>query len=270
MQPTFKQEEILPLFTGATHEIFLPSGRLVTIRETNGNDDEILSKLSDASGDGVINFLANIVLKDSYLGDKPQVSHILDWHASDKYYLLFKQRLINRGSELEFKHECQNPKCPSNQPHFDSAKVTTYQQDLNLFDGDLKNPEFKPHENQPHVYPHGKNKEVEFVISSQKKFKISILTSILEKVQLEQPVETITKNTVLTARNLQVWSNQQWVPIKYFGPFSSKELSEVRKQVMLIDPLFDPVVSFNCQYCGQSYRVPLLGIPVFFWPEDLM
>src|SRR6188768_357975 len=103
------------IFTGQPHEITLPSGRLVRIRETNGDDDEILSTLKDArQGDSVFNFLANIILEDNTKPGKPStVVDLLDWPVSDRYYLLFKQRIINQGHLLEFDFICQTPDCPS-------------------------------------------------------------------------------------------------------------------------------------------------------------
>jgi hypothetical protein len=269
MQPQVNTE-ILPIFQGEKHTIYLPSGRVVIVRETNGDDDDTLSRLADSDGNSVFNFLANIVMHDQYLNKKPLVEDIMGWHASDKYYLLYKQRLINRGSKLEFQHECQNDKCPTNQPSFLDSKAITYEQDLNMYDGNLADADYKPKNSQPVKYPKGKDLEYEFTISSKKRFKVSILTGLLEKIQLEQPVGSLSKNSILTARNLSVWDKSQWVPVKFFGAFSSRELSEVRGLVRDNDPLFDPMVSFNCQYCKQPYNVPLLAIPVFFWPEDMV
>ena len=258
------------IFTGQPHEITLPSGRLVRIRETNGDDDEILSTLKDArQGDSVFNFLANIILEDNTKPGKPStVVDLLDWPVSDRYYLLFKQRIINQGHLLEFDFICQTPDCPSQK---DGEKAQSFQQDLHEYDGDLADANYKPHNiHQVKPYPRGSNKQVEFELSSKKRLRYKILTGVLEKKRLDGPLENSHKNSHLVIREIEVYNQDRWTLLTQFKAFSSKEMSEIRRSVDTNDPLFDPVVKFNCPVCKAPYNVPLFQMPVFYWPEERM
>lgn len=256
-----------PVFTGEKHDIHLPTGRIATIRETNGEDDAIISKMSGAqSGESILNFVANITTHDSVLGRKPMVDDIRAWPVSDRYYLLYKQRLINQGTLLEFRHTCSNPDCA----YCRDAEPQDKEQDLTEFDGDLTNPDFKAkNSNQVRRYPNGDKVEVEFSLSSGKKLKYKILTGELEKKQLDIPQDDNNRNTKLIVRELSVFDNGVWIPLKSFLAFKSKEMSEIRKHVDDNDPLFDPLINFTCNLCKMPYRIPLLSIPAFFWPGEL-
>lgn len=271
MQPVKDQMSEIQsaVFTGKISEIILPSSRIVKVRETNGDDDEILSNLGEAAnGQSVMNFLANIVLEDSIKGGKPLVGDILNWPVSDRYYLLFKQRLINRGDLLEFSFVCQTRDCPSQK---DGEKVQPLEEDLKQFDGDLSDPNYKPFGlHQPIKYPFGNSPIVELKLSSEKLLRYKILTGVLEQKQLALPADKTTKNTKLTIRELELYQNGNWVIQLNFKAFSSREMTEIRKNIDISDPLYDPIVKYHCPVCKTPYQIPLLAIPSFYWPEDQM
>lgn len=253
-------EEILPLFTGKTTTITLPSGREVKIRETNGDDDELLSSWNDsADGSNIAKFLSSIVLEDSFLKGKPSVGEINNWPINDKYGLLFKQRLFVHGSELKFRAICTEESCK----HED-----IYNEDLTQWDTDLAKEEPK-NSRALALYPEYK-KEIEFTISSGKKLKYELLTGELEKRarMLQDP----TRNSPLVIRNLQVQNQGKYILVTHFAGFSSREMTEIRNHIASHDKQFDPMVHFACSNpaCGKEYNVSLFSISAFLFPEEEM
>lgn len=261
MNPVIEESPLVHL--GQTKKVTLPSGKQVTIRETNGEDDDIISRVADASdGSNILNFLASIIMTDHNLGRKPVVAEIAEYKANDKYYLVFKQRLMNHGPELEFEYTCQNPKC---------KKTHKYEEDLRELDGDLSDPEYKPkHIASVKKYPQGDKAEIEFITSSGKTIRYKILNSLLEKKQLDMPQNNLSKNTMLLAREIELFIKQEWVLQTYFGAFTSREMGEIRKHVTINDDAFDPHTEFECYHCKQPYSLPILSLPAFYYPADMI
>lgn len=238
------------IYKGELTTITLLSGREVVIRETNGEDDGILSRLKDASdGTNVHNFLAGIIEEDKSLGGKkPTAADIMDWLVNDKYYLLFKQRLINQGPEFLFRNKCQNCK-----------KENEFVEDLKVIDEEAK---------EKYKYPFKDKKEIEITTSRGHRIRIHLLDGFAEKEGLSvQSNETNNQNTSLIARHIELYDNNQWIRIFDFKRFPSKEMSEIRGFIKKNDTQFDPIVTFTCS-CGREYSAPLLFIPVFFYPEE--
>lgn len=261
MQPLRPETPII--FLGQEHEVTLPSGNVVRIRETNGDDDEILSRLGAAQdGSNIINFLTNITEHDSALGRKPHSGDLMEWPLADKYYLLFKQRLLNHGNLLKFQHKFENSK------HELDANPVTFEQDVAEFDGNLADPLYKPSTpHQPKKYPYGNQREVEYTTSSGVQVKWKILNTILENKQLSMPLESTNRNSALTIRELSVFNKGEWVRLTTFGMFSSKVMSELRTEVGKSDPSFNPIVDVVSPNSGTRDSIPLIAIPDFYFPE---
>ena len=84
-----------------TYKVTLPSGQGVEIRESNGEDEEVLSKVAYVKdGTSYYRYLANIIVE-------PRVNHeeVKKWKSTDIYYAMFKSRLISLGSSMEFEYE---------------------------------------------------------------------------------------------------------------------------------------------------------------------
>ena len=256
------------VFKGQEHELVLPSGRKIVIRETNGDDDEMLSNLKDAkSGDNLTNFLANIVVSDSLIPVKtPTTVDVLAWPVSDRYYALFKQRIINQGHLMKFDFICQAEDCPSQKS---GDKAIAMEQDLNEYDGDLADSNYKPVlVTSVKKYPNGTKSLVEFETSSKKKLRFKILNGILQKKQLDDTGANSNKNSQLYIREIELYTGGNWIILTHFKMFPSREMSEIRKLVEDSDPFFYPMVKFNCPHCKTPYSLPLFEIPVFYWPEE--
>jgi hypothetical protein len=266
MQP--HKEEPSVLFKGKTEKVTLPSGRVVTIRETNGADDEILSSSQEGDeidGEGVIRFLASIIDHDETLTHKPLAADVAEYFISDKYYLLFYQRIMNLGHELHFEYSCQNPSCKY------CKEKTRYQleEDLRPFITDFSKPEGLT-ALQAKPYPLKSKNPIDFTLNSGKQVRYSVMDSNLEKAELDMPPGKRNKNTQLVIRRLQLLDNGKWINQLNFHAFSSREMNQIRNHIAKHDPLFHPIVYFDCPNCKQQYAVPILGMAAFFWPGEEM
>lgn len=255
MQSSKTTELTQQVFLGEETTIKLPSGNEIKIREANGDDDELLSSASAAKdGVNIINFLVSITTWDKNLKRRPTVEDVMDWPINDKYYAIFKQRILNHGPILNFTERSSND------------IESTFTQDLSEFDFFDGGENKKPTGNEVVPYPQGSKREVEFTTSRGNMFKFKILNGVLENKQLASTAD-ITKNTPLTLRELKVFRNNQWELVSYFGTFPSKEMSEIRANMSKLDPPFDPTVTITFPDNGERRDIPLLSIPAFYFPE---
>lgn len=252
-------KEIIPLFKGKSMDLLLPSGKLVTVRECNGDDDDIISDQTNSEdGTNIHAFLSSIIIKDHDINKKPSVGEIAEWLENDIYGLLLKQRIFNHGPELKFTNTCQTPSC--------NKLESTYEENLKIFDADMGDHDFKPASDQLRRYPLGSTKEVEFTTSSGKKLKYSILTATLDKKSLD--LTRVTKNSALLMRELHIDTKGNWVKVTHFAMFSTHEMAEIRSHIKKNDLIFDPQVTFSCPKCKTPYSVSLWRISSFFYPGE--
>lgn len=252
------------IFTGLETTVTLPDGNIVTIRETNGEDDAVISKTSNMSdGTNIHNFLAGIITKNKAkkFEDKTTTSDVASWPVNCIYYLVYKQRLINHGKELKFKTDC--PNCNDGIEH-------EYEDDISGFDNEKTVDSNAGGTFAIKPYPQGLKRVIELTTSRGKTLKYKILTGELQKVQLDAPSDALNKNTKILIRDLEIYENGQWVKVKYFGNFSSKEMREIRENIEINDYSFDPIIIYKCPKCQNSFKKPLFAISSFYWPEEAM
>jgi hypothetical protein len=261
------------IYKGHEHEILLPSGRKVTIRENNGDDEELLSKVANAKGNlNMRIYLSSIIVQDSET--KPDkltpVEHMGNMKCRDAYYLMYKQRLINLGPQLTFEKTCALTTC---------KHKTEYDMEVDEFDRDLtlNNEEFKAkmkETNSPYSdyivenYPSGNDSIIEKVLSSGKKIRFKILTLKLEYWRLEQPFENQSNNTIIYERELEYWDENKWVIAKNLKMFSSRDLKEIRGLIDAYDSRFQPLVEYECEKCKSPGVDNLFQMNDFFYPVE--
>lgn len=241
---------------GNTWKETVPSGKIWEIRETTGEDDAILSKISDAmDGANINNFLANIIVGP----EKPLAEDILTWPINDKYVLLFKWRVRNLGYEFQFKDSDPNDK---------KKRVVDYTEDLTELDGDLADKDYKPKPNQLYKYPNGTSTHIEFKISTGKQFRFKIMTGIEEKAADDLPKDSTNKNTPLLVRQLEIFKGQKWEKVLNFHHVTSLEMKELRGSVDKYDRQWDPIITVTNPYTNLIRSFPLFALPTFFFPEE--
>lgn len=246
------------IFTGEEHEVHLPSSKVVVIRESNGEDDGILSRVKDSSDNtNILNYLSSIIVEDRDIKKKPAPSDILEWLSNDKWYLLLKQRIINLGPDFVVINTCGNPKCKTK---------TEYLEDLSEIDGDLSQKDYKAKGIQVYKYEFGDKKTLEYTTTRKNAFQFDLMTGIGERKLLDVPDNDRDLNQVLLARNIRFYLGGKWIPLFDFRRFPSKEMNELRGYVMKQDKMFEPRVTFDCPKCSLHQEAIIFNIPVFFYP----
>jgi hypothetical protein len=232
----------------------LPSTKKVRIRENNGEDEGILSTIGGAvSGESTYSYISNIIVKDY---DAPEKSSILvddikKWKINDKYYLLFKQRIINLGNDLVFEFNCINNTCVENK-----TQLSKYNEDLSKID------ELAEHLN----YPGEKQDEFEFMVDNFK-LRFQVMNGEMELGFQTLQDRLKNRNSNLIARKLSLFHENEWIPLTSFHMFSSKQMGIIRGTIQKYDKGFSPTTDFNCPHCNTPYSIPVLSLPTFFFPE---
>lgn len=217
----------------------LPTGKEVVIRETNGDDDATLSQIGTAlTGENVNIFLANIIVKPAGI----LAADISKWPINDKYALLYKQRILNHGTEFNFTHV---------DPDGD-GKPADYTEDLK----DIVIPD----------YPLGDKEVIQFQTPSGKVLRYHIMNGEMEDAFMKIPQDQVNRNSQLTARKMEWTNDGKWELLTSFRHFSSKEMAYIRSHVEKHDTTFNPMVSFKSEK-GKAFNVPLMMMPTFYFPD---
>lgn len=254
---------------GPTTKVSLPSGREIVIREQNGRDDDILSKVvSGTDGSNILNFISSITEEDKSLKRKPLPEDIKKWHTNDRYVALIASRIHSLGKILSFEHVCSNAECKRNKPGGQGSFKLT--EDVGVYIGDFKDPNYKPkYIYSATPYKNGMNLEVELVLTSKKKVKFKIKDFDIEQKELEASDEERTNNLSLTIRELRLFIDNNWEVVHDFQCFSPRDMVELRKGLVDYDPTFTPLTRVQCPTCGNVEWVNILYLPDFFYPLEM-
>jgi hypothetical protein len=241
-----------------------PSGFEVTIREQNGDDDDIISRMKDSlDGTAINNFISSIVVSSSIKpGGKLTPDDVINLKNRDKYYILLKSRIFSLGSEITYKHKCSNVTC---------GKETEYEEDLKPYDFDFSKPDEKPSGFKYQILPYknGQSPEAEIKLSSGKKIRYTYLNGIGDKKLLELNKDDISKNTELLVRSIQCEINGKWQQLENFKFLTAREMSEIRKHVADNDTQFEAISEVICPFCKNIDHISLLTEPTFFFPLEI-
>lgn len=233
-----------------TKEVALPTGRVFVIREQNGNDEDVISKVGDSKNNTAIaKFLAGIIVEP-----KTSWQQVMLWPSQDKYVLLLESRIFNLGETLSFKHTFQD--------EFEES----FEEDLSIYR--VGNEENKY---APKKYPNGDLREIEFTTSRGKLIKYTLLNSEGEAYNMNKPEGSISRNDIFRARFLSVKDNSQksgWKVVDKFYDFKPIELAEIRKNILENDPSFDMLMELqHPQKPNVKELVPMIQYTEFFFPQ---
>lgn len=259
-------QELVDSVIGNTTTFVAPSGYQYTIREQNGNDDDILSNPAEAESlTNIVKFIIAIVTETDFTPTgKLTLESAMDMPILDRYCILFKSRIFSIGKDLEFTHNWG-----------EKLGIIEYSQNLEDF---LFNYEEEPtpealaeKRNAIPYYPMGKKiKDIELHTTSGKSLKFDLLTPRGEAYIFNLPIDRRTKNQELVARNLQVNVDGKWERVVNFTIFSSLDMREIRKAVSSIDPLFLGNTEITHPNSAElTKEISILGIPDFFFPEGI-
>lgn len=245
-----------------TFEFTGPSGYLYEIREQNGADEDILSNMSDMKTlMNLTKFIAAIVIRtNATLTGRLTVEDALNLPVNDRYAIIFNSRIFSLGDEVEFEYDWGS----------ENGGKVTYGQDLHefLFDYGTVPTEEELSEKPDAIpfYPEGvKLIDHEYTLTSGKHIKFDCMTGKREQSFMKLPMEKQTKNAPLLCRNLHLEVDGKWEKVESFMPFSAKDMAEMRKYILSIDPVFKGDSHIINPVTGEERTYPVVWAPNFFY-----
>jgi predicted metal-dependent hydrolase len=238
-----------------TQKIVLPSGMELTIRESNGEDEELLSRVPYLKdGTAYYRFLANIITE-------PRMDYLAvqSMKSNDMYATLLKARILSLGNKLEFKHT------------FRDGTVVDAEEDLADYNRDyskdytddelskFNKATIKPYKEDCGEYFH-------FTTSSDKIFRMKYLTGSLEIKTLDLKEDTLTFNDKLKVREIEMKTPAGgWVRLHNFKTLSSRDMKELRGCVEREDTI--GTLTSTLEHQGKTEEISLFLSQDFFFPQ---
>ena len=256
-----------------TTSFIAPSGVEYTIREQNGQDEEVLTNLAEVKRYMVVNnFLQGIIQKTSFKNGQLTLQEVLDIPWLDRQCILFKSRIFSIGEILEFSWKW---------PGMKNGKLVTntveYEQDLNEYlYSDYSSPQSITDEelaSKPLAIPFymvcpEDDGYFYLTLKSGKQIRFRRLDGNSELYIVKLNPSEQTRNTSLIARNLELKIDDKWERVYNFSLFSVKDMQEIRKSVSQLDPDFAPVTEITNPETEEVQEINLLTLSSFFFPGE--
>ena len=94
-------------FERSNRDIELPSGRKITVLETTGKEEQILSKLKDRKPGVLEEYLCSVTENLDGVKGHPTTQQILDMLSGDRTMILLYVRLLTHGEIVTYKLNCK-------------------------------------------------------------------------------------------------------------------------------------------------------------------
>jgi len=259
----FNEEKLREVY-GDVLTIIAPSGHSFTIRQQNGEDDDILSN-SKAVQDGTSTnrFIAGIVVYTDFTENgKLNLDDAKNLKLCDKYFILITGRIFSIGQELKFTYKWD-----------DIKEDTPYTEDLSLFIWDYTNP--YPQEGEegyfdqrikPHLF--GKDTIRTLTLKSGKEVRYTFMDGNGESFLMKLREDSTSINSEILARRLELKMQGGWVKVQNFKPFNAKDMQELRKDVTDNDPNLSLYSELEHPLTGKKISYPIIATPDFFYPLE--
>ncbi|MCM1438802.1 MAG: hypothetical protein NC131_06275 [Roseburia sp.] len=260
-----EQEDVLKV---RTHQFIAPSGYSYTIREENGEDEEILSNQADAQNGNMnlTKFIAAIVVKTDFTeSGKLSIQDSLNLPFLDRYTILIQNRIFSLGHMLEFSYQWPGEDTP-----------VVYEQDLRelLYDDYSAPISEEEKAAKPFAIPQYPDQELakelhyrnlELTLSSGKQIKLDWADGNAEYQISKLPANKQTRNSSLIARNLQLKVGENWEKVQRFHLFSVRDMAEIQKAANKMDPTTSLMVEIENPVTGATQMYPVVIAPRFFF-----
>lgn len=256
----------------------LPSGYSCEIREQNGEDEEILSNPANIKAFMNINeFIAAIVTHTDFTASgKLLVEDVLKLPLLDRAVILINSRIFSIGEELEFTYKWPRAEGSKDQAEFE------YIQNLKdyLFEDYGNAPTDEELEAKPDAVPYyslpddkenpGKAqiKDLVLELTSGKRVMWDVATAGSEQYLMKLGIDNISRNKDLIARNLRLEVDGNWEKVQNFRLFSVKDMAEMRKGIISMDPVFTGSTEIEDPVTHQKVELSILTVPTFFYPTE--
>lgn len=260
-------EEAQRIAWGKTERVRVPSGRIFVIRETNGNDDDILSNTSGGPMTNLYNFLSSVIVREVVDGIEIPFNYedarlLLD---NDRVYLLLAIRVANLGPIVKFKFNFGPD--PINGGEF------TYSEDLSQFLHDYSKP--MPQEGEPGYFkykipPYPENAYDKFQMTTQsgKTLRMNLANGI--SGEYFSSITTDKQNDRYRSRNLEILKEDNtWERVENFSVLSSRDMIELRVWEKEIDPSQLAISEIEHPRTKQVVNFSIMNAPDFFYPAEI-
>lgn len=247
----------------------LPSGYEVTIREQNGEDDDILSNPVDAKTFmNLSKFIAGIVTDTDITATRLLTpDDVQKMPSLDRYAIMINSRIFSLGNILDFRYDWDGPA---------DGQVRTVDYEVNLREEFLFDygviPTMEEMEAKPNAIPFypvpKQSKDITFNTRSGKELCFDLLSAEGEAYVMNLPLSERTKNQELIARNLKLKVGENYEPVKNFRLFSSQDMMDIRSTIKGMDPIFAGTTQIEDPETKQKIMVPVMAVDNFFYPRE--
>jgi len=261
------QEEAQTIAFGKTKTVIVPSGRQFVLRETNGEDDDILSNSETGRDQSNVDYyLARVVIKE--ITDNKEIPFSFDKARkllkNDRTALLLHIRIHNLGAIVKFSFDFgMDPKTGGEFNYVEdiSQYIHDYTKDFPL-QGEEGYFKYKIP-----PYPEDAYSLFELSLQSGKRVRMGLMNGEGQSYIMNQ--EFVSKNTDFKARNLEIDIEGKWVKVENFAMFSSRDMVELRAWEKEIDPKYLPITEIEHPHTKQLIEFNMLNSPDFFYPVEI-
>lgn len=223
-------------------DITLPSGRSVTVLETTGEAERLLSTLQQNRDLAVINRFLSLVTEnlDGKTG-KPSPDDFKSMLTGDRTFILLQVRMLSHGPVVNFKLAC--PSCSANSEHEIALEETVS--------------EMEP-------YPNADQREFCVGIGpGQIHFELATGETELRIARTKTP-EINTK-----LRCMKIWeeTDQGKIPIN-LDVLKSCWIAELRKAIREAECKLDTTARITCPDCAMVTTADIMGNLDFLFPHS--
>lgn len=225
-------------------KVNLPSGRSVTVLETTGREEKILSRIQDRTKlyETIAAYLAGVTENlDDVEGPVP-ASKFDDMLVGDRVYILLQARLLTHGPIIRHKHSCTG--CDQTNEHEVDLKEII----------DTTKP-----------YPNGDQREFSVTLGD------GILNYELPNGRTEAKLAR-EKNTDVNSKLkfMRIWevTKSGNFPVSVDG-LKSKHISTLRQSLRENECMIDTLAELHCPSCGKVSHVDIMGMADFLFPSAM-
>ena len=237
-----------------------PLGNIFTIREQNGDDDDILSNPTTQKGLMNLSHFISAIVLDMDGNGKITVDQALNLPANTRWAIILNSRIFSIDPMLEFTYDWGR----------ELGGVVAYEQDLRDLLYNYENlPTEKDIESKPDAIPYYTVKtstDLEILTKSGKSLLFDLASGSSEAYVVGLEPERQTKNQELVSRNLRLKVGEKYEKVENFKMFSVKDMAEIRRAVFAADPPFTGEVEIqNPNYPNLKTKVNIFGVENFFF-----
>ena len=250
------------VISNRTHTFISPSGYSFTIREQNGEDEDILSNPKDTKNlMNITKFISSIVVDTDFTDSgRLTIGDTLNLPSLDRYAILMNSRIFSMGENIEFDFTWDGDKTP-----------TTYEEDLTtfLFNDYSTTPTEEELNKKPNAIPYYVNgkqvKDLCVNLNTGKVVYFDLLNGNGEQFIMNLPEDKQTRNSELVARNLRLVINGKPEKVTNFSSFSVREMAEIRKHISAVDPVWYGFTELENPKTGEKTNFPIMAAKSFFY-----